>query len=117
MSNNYKCGLDIVEFSRIQELIDNSTSDDRKQIFRQHELDDVGNSKNRYGQLAARFAAKEACLKLFPKETAYASIDFTDFSVRNNEYGALFISLSLNAIALLNLYGFGQILNSSSHTQ
>jgi phosphopantetheine--protein transferase-like protein len=117
MSTYYKCGVDIVDISRIQELVDHSTSDDLKQIFRQHELDDVGHSKNRYGRLAARFAAKEACLKLFPKETANASIDFTDFSVRNNGYGAPFLCLSANASALLNLYGFGQISISLSHTQ
>lgn len=117
MPNKYKCGIDHVEIARVQELVDHSSAEDLKAIFSEQELDDAGQSNNRYGRLAARFAAKEACLKLFPKETAIAAIDLSDFSVRKDGYGAPYIILSPRANALQDLYGFGQISISLSHTR
>jgi len=117
MSKRYRCGVDHVDIARVQQLVDNSSSDDLEGIFSQQEIKDAGASKNRYGRLAARFAAKEACLKLFPMETAQGSIDLADFSVHNDGYGAPWINLSPKAIALLDLYGFEQISISLSHTK
>jgi len=117
MPNKYKCGIDHVEIARVQELVDHSSAEDLKAIFSEQELDDTGQSNNRYGRLAARFAAKEACLKLFPKETAIAAIDLSDFSVRKDGYGAPYIIPSPRANALQDLYGFGQISISLSHTR
>ena len=117
MPNRYKCGVDHVDIARVQQLVDHSSNEDLKGIFSQQELDYAGKSKSRYGRLAARFAAKEACLKLFPLETATAAIDLSDFSVQNDGYGAPFVCLSPRANALLNLYGFEQISISLSHTK
>ena len=117
MPNKFICGVDFVDINRVKDLINNSTNVNLKGIFSQEELDYAGKSKSRYGRLAARFAAKEACLKLFPMETAIASIDLSDFSVKNDAYGSPYISLSPRASIVLDLYGFEEISISLSHTK
>jgi holo-[acyl-carrier protein] synthase len=117
MPNKFICGVDFVDINRVKNLIYNSTNVDLQGIFSHEELDYAGKSNNRYGRLAARFAAKEACLKLFPMETAIASLDLSDFSVKNDAYGAPHISLSPRASILLELHGFEQISISLSHTK
>jgi holo-[acyl-carrier protein] synthase len=117
MPEKFKCGVDLVDITRVKSLVNNTTSEGLEGIFSQEELDYAGKSKNRYGRLAARLAAKEACLKLFPLETAIASIDLSDFTVKNDAYGAPHISLSRRASILHELYGFEQISISLSHTK
>ena len=117
MLEKFKCGVDFVDITRVKGLINNTTSEVLEGIFSPEELNYAGKSMNRYGRLAARLAAKEACLKLFPLETAIASIDLSDFSVKNDAYGAPHISLSRRANILLDLYGFEQISISLSHTK
>ncbi len=117
MQNKFICGVDLTDINRVKDLINHSTNVDLQGIFSQEELDYAGKSNNRYGRLAARFAAKEACLKLFPMETAIASLDLSDFSVKNDAYGAPHISLSPRASILLELHGFEQISISLSHTK
>ena len=117
MSEKFKCGVDFVDITRVKVLINNTTSEVLEEIFSLEELNYAGKSMNRYGRLAARLAAKEACLKLFPLETAISSIDLSDFSVQNDAYGAPRIVLSRRANILLDLYGFEQISISLSHTK
>ncbi len=117
MPKRFKCGVDHVAVSRIQEFVDQSTLEDLKGIFSQQELDYAEKSKNRYGRLAARFAAKEACVKLFPQETAMGSIDLSDFSVQNDGYGAPHIILSSRASTILDLHGLEDVSISLSHTK
>lgn len=117
MSSSYKCGIDQVDIARMRELVDHSTTEVLMGIFSREELDYAGESQSRYGRLAARFAAKEACLKLFPVETAVGSIDLSDFSVQNDGYGAPQIRLSTRASCLQYLYGFDHISISLSHTK
>ena len=50
-------------------------------------------------------------------ETAIASIDLSDFSVKNDAYGSPYISLSPRASIVLDLYGFEEISISLSHTK
>ena len=117
MPENFKCGVDFVDITRVKVLINNTTSEVLEEIFSLEELNYAGKSMNRYGRLAARLAAKEACLKLFPLEAAIASIDLSDFSVQNDAYGAPHIILSRRASVLLDLHGFEQISISMSHTK
>jgi KDO2-lipid IV(A) lauroyltransferase len=116
MATGFRCGVDLVEISQVQQLVEISSTDDLRRIFSEHELSAAGVAKTRYAKLAARFAAKEACLKLFPAETATARIDCSDFSVNNDAYGAPFIDLSAKARALLDLHGIETISISLSHT-
>src|SRR5262249_44399172 len=65
--------------------------------------------------LAARFAAKEACLKLFPRETALGHIEPVDFSVVRDNYGAPRIVCDARARAVLDRHRIASIDLSLTH--
>jgi KDO2-lipid IV(A) lauroyltransferase len=83
-----RCGIDSVEIARIERLLRESPAEDLLKIFSEREWQDSGEGPGRAASLAARFAAKEACLKLFPRETALGTIGVSDFSVARDNYGA-----------------------------
>src|SRR6185369_3665263 len=83
-----RCGIDSVEVARIERLLAETPAEDLAKIFSDVELEESGAGPGRAASLAARFAAKEACLKLFPRETALGTIDAADFSVARDNYGA-----------------------------
>ena len=62
--------------------------EDLRKLFSAQELQDSEPGPRRSASLAARFAAKEACLKLFPRETALGTLEPGDFSVVRDSYGA-----------------------------
>src|SRR4030095_11848895 len=72
-----------------------------RRFFTAQELVDSGEGPGRVRSLAARFAAKEACVKLFPREAALGEIDPADFSVAREAYGAPAAILSARAAAVL----------------
>src|SRR4051794_436694 len=63
-----RCGIDNVEISRIERLLADTPTEALLEIFSATELTDSGEGPGRAASLAARFAAKEACVKLFPRE-------------------------------------------------
>jgi KDO2-lipid IV(A) lauroyltransferase len=83
-----RCGIDSVEIARIERLLQETPAEDLLKIFSEQEWQDSGEGPGRAASLAARFAAKEACLKLFPRETALGTISVSDFSVTRDNYGA-----------------------------
>src|SRR4029077_7870159 len=97
-----RCGIDTVEIARIERLLRETSPEDLLKIFSPEELLDSGEGPARAASLAARFAAKEACLKLFPRETALGSIAAADFSVARDSYGAPQLVASPNATDVLN---------------
>jgi phosphopantetheine--protein transferase-like protein len=86
--NPTRCGIDTVEIARIERLLAETTPHDLLRFFSTQELADSGPGAGRAASLAARFAAKEACLKLFPRETALGEVEPSDFSVARDAYGA-----------------------------
>ena len=82
------CGIDTVEIARIERLLEETPAGDLEKIFSRVEIDDSGDGPGRAASLAARFAAKEACVKLFPREAALGSIGLEDFSIARDSYGA-----------------------------
>jgi phosphopantetheine--protein transferase-like protein len=82
-----RCGIDTVEIARVERLLRETPEEDIAKIFSRSELDECAGT-GRAASLAARFAAKEACLKLFPRETALGTIVAEDFSVARDPYGA-----------------------------
>ena len=60
-----KCGIDIIEISRIKESIENDTQEKFKnRVFTQREIEYCENKKKqKYQHYAARFATKEAAFK------------------------------------------------------
>ena len=92
-----RCGVDTVEISRIERLLAETPGDDLHKLFSAQELLDAGDGPGRAASLAARFAAKEACSKLFPREAALGAVGPADFSVSRDGYGAPAVELSESA--------------------
>lgn len=111
-----RCGIDTVEVARMEKLLANQTPESLAQLFTPTELADAGDGAGRTASLAARFAAKEACCKLFPKEIALGTIEPTDFSVRRDAYGAPQVEANPNAQAVLDRHRMASLRVSLTHT-
>lgn len=92
-----RCGVDAVDIARIERLLAETPADDLGRLFSPQELADAGDGPGRAASLAARFAAKEACVKLLPREAALGAIGPTDFAVARDAYGAPTVELSESA--------------------
>ena len=110
------CAIDTVEIARIERLLDATPREDLEKLFSRQELEDAGEGAGRAASLAARFAAKEACLKLFPRETAHNRISEADFSVARDAYGAPSVVLSPRAEGVLGRARVAGIAISLTHT-
>ena len=111
-----RCGIDTVEVARIEKLLRDTPSAELRRFFSEQELMDAGEGAGRAASLAARFAAKEACCKLFPRETALGTIGPCDFSVHRDGYGAPGIEPSAAARAVMDLCFISEIRLSLTHT-
>jgi phosphopantetheine--protein transferase-like protein len=109
-------GLDTVEISRMERMLLETAPEDLVRLFTPAELQDAGQGAQRAARLAARFAAKEACCKLFPRETALGVIGPADFGIRHDAYGAPQVELSRAARAVLDRHCFANIRVSLTHT-
>ncbi len=109
------CAVDTVDIARIARLIE-ALPGDLEKLFSAQELTDAGEGTGRIASLAARFAAKEACLKLFPRETALNTITAMDFSVMRDAYGAPQVVASAAAQIVLGLHLVANIKLSLTHT-
>ncbi len=79
-------GIDLVDFRRIEEMINRHGSRFLDRIFTQTEQQQASVIKNRIERLAGRFAAKEAILKLLGTGWR-GKIAWTDIEVVNNRFG------------------------------
>src|SRR5436309_9163431 len=104
-----RCGIDSVEIARIERLLREHAPEDLTRFFTARELDDAGEGPGRAASLAARFAAKEACVKLFPREAALAEVEPCDFAVSRNNYGAPEVMMGPRAEVLAGRYHLGPI--------
>jgi KDO2-lipid IV(A) lauroyltransferase len=109
-----RCGIDTVEIARIERLLRETPPDDLGKLFSADELRD-SEGPGRAASLAARFAAKEACVKLFPREAALGAVGAVDFSVARDAYGAPRIVCSPAARAVLGRNRIRDISVSLSH--
>ena len=111
-------GIDTVEISRIEKLLGDLDEVALREFFSEEELNDAGRSTGpaRAQKLAARFAAKEACCKLFPKEICLGTIEPYDFSVSRDGYGQPGIVPSERARAVMNRHRVSRISLSMTHT-
>jgi len=110
-----RCGIDSVEIARIERLVAQTPPADLARLFTPTELADAGEAAGRAPSLAARFAAKEACLKLFPRETALGAIEASDFGVARDGYGAPQLTLTPRARAVLDRHRIDTIALSLTH--
>ena len=110
-----RCGVDTVEISRIERLLADTPETGLGSFFSAQELLDAGDGAGRAASLAARFAAKEACVKLFPREAALGAIGTIDFAVTRDGYGAPKVTLSEAAQLALGRNRFSGISLSLTH--
>ena len=110
-----RCGVDSVEISRIDRLLTETPPEELRKLFSAQELRDAGDGPGRAASLAARFAAKEACTKLFPREAALGAVGPADFSVTRDGYGAPAVELSDAAAVALGRNRLRSISLSLTH--
>jgi KDO2-lipid IV(A) lauroyltransferase len=110
-----QCGVDTVEIARIERLLAETPANELGAFFSAQELADAGDGPGRAASLAARFAAKEACVKLFAKEAALGALGPVDFSVARDGYGAPTLQFSDAAQRALGRHRFGGIDLSLTH--
>jgi KDO2-lipid IV(A) lauroyltransferase len=110
-----RCGVDTVEIARIERLLAETAPEDLGVFFSAQELADAGGGPGRAASLAARFAAKEACTKLFPREAALGALGPVDFAVARDGYGAPTVVLSDAAQLALGRNRFSAIQLSLTH--
>jgi KDO2-lipid IV(A) lauroyltransferase len=112
-----RCGLDTVEIARVERLLAGKTPEELTRLFNEQELADAGEGAGRAESLAARFAAKEACCKLFARETSLGSLTPADFAVERDAYGAPVVKASRNAQTVLDRHRIARIRVSLTHTE
>ena len=110
-----RCGIDSVELVRIERLLEQTPADDLRKIFSPQELLDSGDGPGRLASLAARYAAKEACVKLFPRELSAGRLEPADFSVARDGFGAPHVVASANARAIMDRARVADIAVSLTH--
>ncbi len=112
-----RCGIDSTDVSRLEKLIADHDRQGLSQFFSEEELkaSEKGESFSAE-KLASRFAVKEACAKLFPKEIGLGTIEPTDFSVSTGGYGEPAVQLSERAEAIANKHAISDISISTTHT-
>ncbi|HEV2695309.1 MAG TPA: 4'-phosphopantetheinyl transferase superfamily protein [Verrucomicrobiae bacterium] len=113
---NSRCGIDTVDIARMEKLVRDHPPEGLLNFFSETELQDAGQGAGRAASLAARFAAKEACCKLFPRETSLGILEPTDFSVCRDAYGAPQVVANPQAQAVLDRHRIGAIRLSLTHT-
>jgi holo-[acyl-carrier-protein] synthase len=111
-----RCGIDSVELARIEKLLHDKTSLELNGLFTEQELLDAGTGAGRVTTLAGRFAAKEACCKLFPRELALGRITPADFGIRRDAYGAPLVEPGVNAQVVFDHNRIERIRVSITHT-
>jgi KDO2-lipid IV(A) lauroyltransferase len=110
-------GIDAVEVARMERLLRSGSAKELTDLFTPSEIEDAGDGPGQAASLAARFAAKEACCKLFPRETALGVIQPGDFSVQRDPYGAPGIVAHERVRKVLDHHRVGFIGVSLTHTE
>ncbi len=83
-----KCGIDIIEISRITEAINENGEKFLERVFTKNEIEYCEKSNlAKYEHYAARFAAKEAFFKAISESFGKYEINWTDIEINNEISG------------------------------
>jgi holo-[acyl-carrier protein] synthase len=108
-------GIDLVDFPRLEALMERHGDRFLNRVFTQRELSDADAVRNRTEKLAGRFAAKEAVLKLVGTGWR-GKIAWTDIEVVNNSAGQPQVNLTGEVKRIADEYGIEQVTLSITHT-
>ncbi len=108
-------GIDLVEFGRIEQMLQRHGERFLDRVFTVREQADAAAVKNRIEKLAGRFAAKEAVMKLVG--TGWRDgIAWTDIEVVNNPLGQPVVAIRGRVKELAESMRLGPITLSITHT-
>jgi holo-[acyl-carrier protein] synthase len=108
-------GIDLVDFPRIEEMIQRHDKRFINRIFTAKEQAYAEKNRNRVEKYAGRFAAKEAVLKLIGTGWR-GKIAWTDIEVINNGNGQPQVTLDGEVKKIADKLGITQITISITHT-
>jgi KDO2-lipid IV(A) lauroyltransferase len=108
--------VDTVEIERVKRLVLDATPENLAGFFSPQELEDAGDGPGRFETLAGRFAAKEACCKLFPRDLALGRIEPSDFAIHRDTYGAPQVVPDPNCRAVLDRHFIADLRVSITHS-
>jgi holo-[acyl-carrier protein] synthase len=108
-------GIDLVDFPRIEALIERHDARFLDRVFTEREQSDAAAVKNKVEKLAGRFAAKEAVLKLIGTGWR-GKIAWTDIEVVNNPLGQPIVTITNEVKRIAEEAGIEQLTLSITHT-
>ena len=108
-------GIDLVDFPRIEALMDKHDERFLDRVFTKREQADADAVKNNVEKLAGRFAAKEAVLKLIGTGWR-GKIAWTDIEVVNNPLGQPIVEINGEVKRIADEAGIEQLTLSITHT-
>ncbi len=108
-------GIDLVECSRLQDIIDRHGDRFLNRIFTPGELAYCCGRKRRIEHLSARFAAKEAVMKVLGSGWSNG-IRWTDIEVSNDPTGQPSVQLDGKCSEIASQLGIDRVLISLTHT-
>lgn len=117
VSQSNRCGIDLVDIEKFTTFYSRTDETQLLDIFTHDELTYSRDKHDFIQSLAGCFAAKEACMKLFPSETALKELDFIDIELGHDYYGAPIIKFTDKLKELMQKYQYQQISISLSHTE
>ena len=108
-------GIDLVDFARIETMIEQHGQRFLDRVFTAREQSEAAGVKNRIEKLAGRFAAKEAVMKLVGTGWR-GGVAWTDIEVTNGPMGEPRLEISGEIRRVAEQMGIGPIALSITHT-
>jgi holo-[acyl-carrier protein] synthase len=119
---NISSGIDLIEIDRIQSALDRYNERFLKKIFSERELERLNKFKSRQinpriiaAELAARFAAKEACSKALG--TGIGPVSWKEMEVLNEPSGKPILRLTGKAAQIADSLGYTSWSVSLTHSR
>lgn len=108
-------GIDLVDFPRIEDLIQKHDERFLDRVFTKREQTDAASVKNTVEKLAGRFAAKEAVLKLIGTGWR-GKIAWTDIEIVNDPLGQPIVEITGEVKRIADEAQIEQLTLSITHT-
>lgn len=112
-NSEIRTGVDIVDNSRIRNILKDKRESFYKKILTEAELDYIISKNHSVESIAGIFAGKEAVSKVIGR--GIGNISWTDIEISHNSFGKPYIKLSPNGYKFLRLEGLKSIEISISH--
>ncbi len=101
----FRCASDSVALAQVEQMLRESGQESLRVLFSREELAQCPDRADRAAWLAGNLAAKQACLKLFPRDGPAGALGAGDFVLTRREGDAPRIECSASARALLEREG------------